>query len=60
MHLAILLSDTDWTYTNELNSIEEEFNEVSNMARAEELKKMTKTLTVHDYHFVLDYSYTSL
>ncbi|KAG1467723.1 hypothetical protein G6F56_004249 [Rhizopus delemar] len=42
---AILLSDTDWTYTNELNSIEEEFNEVSNMARAEELKKMTKTLT---------------
>ncbi|CAO3701686.1 unnamed protein product [Rhizopus stolonifer] len=42
---AILLSDTDWTYTNELSSIEEEFNEVSNKARAEELKKMTKTLT---------------
>ncbi|KAG0750165.1 hypothetical protein G6F57_002157 [Rhizopus arrhizus] len=42
---AIILLDTDWSYTNELSILEEEFNEVSNTARAEELKKMTKSLT---------------
>jgi hypothetical protein len=42
------LLDTDWSYTNELSILEEEFNEVSNTARAEELKKMTKSLTVKE------------
>ncbi|CAO3702659.1 unnamed protein product [Rhizopus stolonifer] len=42
---AIVLSDTDWSYTTELNAVEEEFSEASNTARTEELKKMTILLT---------------
>ncbi|KAI8637905.1 RHD3/Sey1 [Parasitella parasitica] len=42
---AILLSETDWSFTSEITSLEEEFSEVSAKARAEEFKKMTKALT---------------
>ncbi|CAO3654175.1 unnamed protein product [Mucor hiemalis] len=42
---ALLLPDTDWSYTNELNILEEEFSEVATKARTDEFKKMTKNLT---------------
>lgn len=43
---ALILPDTDWSYTNELNTLEEEFSQVSTKARTDEFRKMTKSLAV--------------
>lgn len=43
---ALVLPDTDWSYTNEYKTLEEEFTELSTKARTDEFKKMTKSLTV--------------
>ncbi|CEP07956.1 hypothetical protein [Parasitella parasitica] len=42
---AILLPETDWSFTSETTTLEEEFSEVASKARADEFKKMTKALT---------------
>jgi hypothetical protein len=42
----MVLDDTDWSYTHELAILEEEFDQVSTKARADEFKKMSKALTV--------------
>lgn len=49
---ALLLPDTDWSYTNELNILEEEFSEVATKARTDEFKKMTKNLTVSNIYWL--------
>ncbi|KAI8059377.1 RHD3/Sey1 [Gilbertella persicaria] len=41
----IVLPETDWNYTSEHASLEEEFTQVSTKARTDEFKKMTKSLT---------------
>ncbi|SAL99564.1 hypothetical protein [Absidia glauca] len=41
----MVLDDTDWSYTHELAILEEEFDQVSTKARADEFKKMSKALT---------------
>lgn len=43
---ALVLPETGWSYTNELNTLEEEFSQASTKARADEFKKMTKSLAV--------------
>ncbi|KAI9305421.1 RHD3/Sey1 [Cunninghamella echinulata] len=42
---AIILPDTDWSYTHEHTLLEEEFENISTKARADEFKKMSKALT---------------
>ncbi|KAI7866873.1 RHD3/Sey1 [Spinellus fusiger] len=42
---AIILSETDWSYTHEHSLLEEEFAEASSRARAEEFRKMSKALS---------------
>ncbi|KAI8080051.1 RHD3/Sey1 [Halteromyces radiatus] len=42
---ALVLPDTDWSYTHELTILEEEFDVLSTKARADEFKKMSKALT---------------
>lgn len=44
--LAILLADTDWSYSHEHSQLEEDFAKVSAQARADEFKKMSKALAV--------------
>ncbi|KAI9253274.1 RHD3/Sey1 [Helicostylum pulchrum] len=41
---AVILPDTEWSYANELNTLEEEFSQASTKARTDEFKKMTKSL----------------
>ncbi|KAF7730665.1 Dynamin-like GTPase that mediates homotypic ER fusion [Apophysomyces ossiformis] len=42
---AIVLPETDWSFTHEHTLLEEEFAEASSKARADEFKKMSKALT---------------
>ncbi|CEP07813.1 hypothetical protein [Parasitella parasitica] len=41
---AIILSDTDWSYSHEEELLNEEFTDISSRARVEEFKKMNKAL----------------
>ena len=43
---AIVLADTDWSYTHEHSQLEDDFAKVSAQARADEFKKMSKLLAV--------------
>lgn len=52
---ALVLPDTDWSYTNEYKTLEEEFTELSTKARTDEFKKMTKSLTVSFHSKVKEY-----
>ncbi|KAI7880440.1 root hair defective 3 GTP-binding protein [Lichtheimia hyalospora FSU 10163] len=42
---AIVLPDTDWSYDNEHNQLEEDFAKISAQARADEFRKMSKALS---------------
>lgn len=42
--LAILLSDTDWSYSHEQELLNQDFTEISSRARVEEFRKMNKAL----------------
>ncbi|ORZ11161.1 RHD3/Sey1 [Absidia repens] len=41
----MILDDTDWSYTHELAILDEEFDQISTKARADEFKKMSKALS---------------
>ncbi|KAI8642931.1 RHD3/Sey1 [Parasitella parasitica] len=41
---AIILSDTDWSYSHEQELLNEDFTEISSRARVEEFRKMNKSL----------------